>query len=214
MHVPAPIFEILDEDTRRAVLAAARRRSFRANEVIFHEDDPADSFHVIDTGLVAIRASTPLGDTATFTLLGPNEFFGEVALVTNAKRRTASAVAKLATRTISLHRDDLAALRISHPAVTELLLTALAEQIARLSSQLVDAYYVPVNKRIFRRLLHTAEVVGPSAAGLVVPLTQDDLAGLAGTSRLTVNRVLQEMRRRGLVELRRGRIRVVPPTGS
>ena len=42
----------------------------------------------------------------------------------------------------------------------------------------------------------------------VIPLTQDDLAGLAGTSRLTVNRVLQDMRRRGQVELTRGRIRV------
>jgi CRP/FNR family transcriptional regulator, cyclic AMP receptor protein len=199
------IFDVLDEPTRRAVLAAARRRSFAPNEVVFHEGDPADSFHVIDTGLVAIRSSTPLGDTTTFTLLGPGDFFGEVALVTGAKQRTASAVAKLATRTISLHRDDLAALREEHPAVTELLLTALGEHIDRLSSQLLDAYYVPVNKRIYRRLLHVAGVVGPRA-GVVLPLTQDDLAGLAGTTRQTVNLALAAAEADGLIKRQRGKI--------
>jgi CRP/FNR family transcriptional regulator, cyclic AMP receptor protein len=204
--VESPIFEVLDDATRLAVLSAARRRSFGAGEVIFHEGDPADSFFVIDSGLVAIRSSTPLGDIATFTVLGPGEFFGEVALVTAEKLRTASAIAKTATRTISLHRDDLETLRTEHPAVTELLLTALAGHIARLSSQLVDAYYVPVNKRIYRRLLQIAEVVGPGGGTVVLPLTQDDLAGMAGTTRQTVNLALGAAETDGLLTRERGKI--------
>jgi CRP-like cAMP-binding protein len=39
----------------------------------------------------------------------------------------------------------------------------------------------------------------------LIPLTQDVLAELAGTSRATVNRVLNEEQRRGTLELRRGR---------
>ncbi len=42
-----------------------------------------------------------------------------------------------------------------------------------------------------------------------MPLTQDDLAGLAGTSRATVNRVLRDEQERGTVELGRGRTTVV-----
>jgi CRP/FNR family transcriptional regulator, cyclic AMP receptor protein len=38
-----------------------------------------------------------------------------------------------------------------------------------------------------------------------IPLTQEVLAELAGTSRATVNRVLNEEQRRGTLELRRGR---------
>jgi CRP/FNR family cyclic AMP-dependent transcriptional regulator len=38
-----------------------------------------------------------------------------------------------------------------------------------------------------------------------IPLTQEMLGELAGTSRATVNRVLNEEQRRGTVELRRGR---------
>jgi DNA-binding transcriptional regulator LsrR (DeoR family) len=43
----------------------------------------------------------------------------------------------------------------------------------------------------------------------VVPLTQEEIAELAGTSRATVNRVLREAERRGSVELRRGRTAVL-----
>jgi CRP-like cAMP-binding protein len=42
-----------------------------------------------------------------------------------------------------------------------------------------------------------------------VPLTQEDLAAMAGTSRATVNRVLREEEKRGSVVLQRGRVTVV-----
>jgi uncharacterized membrane protein len=40
-------------------------------------------------------------------------------------------------------------------------------------------------------------------------MTQEDLAGLAGTSRATVNRVLRDEERRGVVELARGRTAIL-----
>jgi CRP-like cAMP-binding protein len=52
----------------------------------------------------------------------------------------------------------------------------------------------------------------PDADGHVdVPLTQEQVAGLAGTSRATVNDVLGEAQERGLVQLRRGTIRILDP---
>jgi len=50
-----------------------------------------------------------------------------------------------------------------------------------------------------------AELYGGSSKPVVVPLTQEDIAGLAGTSRATVNRVLREEERRGNIELRRSK---------
>jgi len=55
--------------------------------------------------------------------------------------------------------------------------------------------------------LLTAAGPDPDGSGpITIPLTQDDLASLAGTSRLTVSRVLREMRERGTVEIRRGKL--------
>jgi CRP-like cAMP-binding protein len=84
----------------------------------------------------------------------------------------------------------------------------LADRIAELTDRLVEALYTPAPRRVRRMVDQLAEQYREPGGDAVIPLTQDDLAGLAGTSRLTVNRVLQDMRRRGQVELTRGRIRV------
>ena len=42
-----------------------------------------------------------------------------------------------------------------------------------------------------------------------MPLTQEEISNLAGTSRATVNRVLRDAQARGELELRRGRIAVL-----
>ena len=49
---------------REAILAAARRRSFDRDEVVFHEGDPADSLHLVVSGQLAVRGATAEGGTA------------------------------------------------------------------------------------------------------------------------------------------------------
>jgi CRP-like cAMP-binding protein len=46
-----------------------------------------------------------------------------------------------------------------------------------------------------------------------VPLTQEDLASLAGTTRQTVNQVMRDAQARGLVATSRGRIEILEPDG-
>src|SRR4051812_31226583 len=93
----------LADDDRRTLLTMARRRRFRRNEVIFHEGDPGDAFHLISKGRVAVRVNTPLGETATLVILGPGEYFGEMAILSPAPRN-ATVVALEPVETMSLHR--------------------------------------------------------------------------------------------------------------
>jgi CRP-like cAMP-binding protein len=70
----------------------------------------------------------------------------------------------------------------------------------------VEAHYVDADTRVRRRLLKLASLYARAEGEPVeVPLTQEEIAEMAGTSRATVNRVLREEQRRGLVRLRRGR---------
>lgn len=201
------LFDLLPPEERRAVLASARRRRFKRGEVIFHEGDPGESLHVIEKGHVAIRISTPLGDVLTLTVLGPDDAFGEQALLAGATR-TASAVAVESAETRVLDRADFEQLRREHPDVTHLLVDVLAAQVRRLSEQLLEALYVPAESRIVRRLASVAASYGSDGA-VVVPVTQEDLATMAGTTRPTVNRVLQGLQEAGSVELSRGKITVL-----
>jgi CRP-like cAMP-binding protein len=53
---------------------------------------------------------------------------------------------------------------------------------------------------------------GSEGEPITIPLSQEDLAGLAGTTRETVNRVLQDEQERGTVTLARRRITVTRGT--
>jgi CRP-like cAMP-binding protein len=209
--------QLPDSDVQQ-VISIARRRRFGRGEVIFHQGDPADTLQLIIKGRVAVRVQTSLGDAAILAVLGRGEMFGELALLGTEQRRSATIAALEATETHSIHQMDFERLRREHPdLVNSVLITILSTQVRRLSEQLLEALHVPADKRVRRRLLAVAEVYalrdeGEEDApldGTVVPLTQDDLADLAGTSRATVNRVLREEEERGAVRLDRGRTTIL-----
>lgn len=208
MAVEWPLLAGLAEEERRSLLAIARRRVFARGEVVFHRDDPADTLHLIARGRFAVRIVTPAGDTATLAVLVPGESFGELALVTGG-RRTGTVVALERAETQSIHQLDFVALRQRHPDVTDVLIRALATRVERLSEQLVEALYVPADRRVLRRVAELAQLYAQADGPVDVPLTQEDIAGLAGTSRATVNRVLREAEARGELQLGRGRTTVV-----
>lgn len=193
-----------EEDVRR-LLSVARRRTFDRGEVVFHEQDPADTLHLIVKGRFVVRTQTPLGERAILAVLGPGEMFGELALLGEDQRRSASIAALEGGETHCIHRIDFEALRRDHPDTAQVLISILAGQVRRLSRHLLEALYVPADKRVLRRLLEVAALFDDG----VVPLNQEDVASLAGTSRATANRVLREEAERGAVQLRRGKVAVL-----
>ena len=199
------LLDPLDDDQRRQVLALANRRRYRRGEVVFHEGDPGDTLHLIERGHVAIKRSSPLGDVAALLVLGPGDVFGELALVGPAGARSSTVQALDALETLTVHRDHFDELRRHHQAIDRILVEALAADVRRLSDRLLEALYVPVQRRVLRRLAELASIYGDDA----IPLTQDDLAGLAGTSRPSANKALRAAEEAGLVEVGRGRVTVL-----
>jgi CRP-like cAMP-binding protein len=190
-----------------SVLSIARRRTFSRGEIVFHEGDPADSFHLVTRGRFAARLRARLGDTALLSIVGEGEAFGELALVGGPRERSTTVQALEAAETRAVYGTDFARLRHDHPAIDSILVALLAERVRQLSQRLLEAYYVDAEARVRLRLHDLATTYGGDepAPPVTVPLTQEDIAGLAGTSRATVNRVLREEERRGTVALGRGR---------
>lgn len=201
---------LTDED-RRKVLSSTRRRRYARGEVVFHEGDLGDALHLIAKGHVAVRATTPLGDVSTFTVLGPGEVFGEGALLASDSRRTGTVVALETVETQTLSGDQFGTLRREHPEVDRFLIEVLSAQVRRLSSRLQEALFIPAETRVLRRLVELGASYRDDAGRVVIPLTQDDIASLAGTSRPTANRVLKAAEDDGILSVRRSRIEVLDP---
>jgi CRP/FNR family transcriptional regulator, cyclic AMP receptor protein len=195
------------EDRVRELLAGSRRRRFTRREVLFHAGDPAASVHLVAKGRLAIRVTTPLGDVATLNVVAAGDVVGEMALLAPGSVRSATAIALEATETLIIDASVFAELRRSEPAFTEALVGLLAARVRQLNDRLLEALYVPADTRLLRRVSELAELYGAD-----IPLTQEDLAGLAGATRATVNRVLRREEKAGTLVLGRGRVTVVDRT--
>jgi CRP-like cAMP-binding protein len=220
------LLELLDDAKRGELTRQSRRRRFKRNEVVFHDGDPGDTLHIVMKGHFAVRITTPLGDTATLRVVGPGDHFGELAVLAPAAR-TGSVVALDRAETLCVTRDVVDDLRARYPEVERALTQALILEVRRLAAALVDALYVPTEQRLWRRLRELAAVYGTidrsnghdatdgsgadGSAGAVVsvPITQDDLAQMVGTTRSTANRILRTAVDRGTIRLGRGRVEIL-----
>ncbi|HET6967533.1 MAG TPA: Crp/Fnr family transcriptional regulator [Ornithinibacter sp.] len=200
----------LPDGDRRVVLGSTHRRRYARGESVFHEDDPADTVHFVAEGHLAVRRSTSAGDSVTFSILGPGDAFGEMAMLSAGARRTSTVIALEPAVTLGLSFAEFQRLRSLHPGVERLFVDMLAERVRRLSDHLVEALHVPVDQRVVRRLSALCESYGPAdqAVPVTVPLTQTDIGDLAGASRPATNRVLRGLAADGLVVLHRGSVEV------
>lgn len=203
------LLDLLDESARRQVVAASTRRRFRKGDTLFFAGDPGDTLHLLAKGHVAIRIDTALGDTSTLAILGPGSSFGEQVFLAPDARRTATAVAMDAVETLSLSRGDFEALRDKNPKVDRLLILVLAEQVRRLSAQLIDARHSSVSVRVARVLRDLVQSWGDVDGASDIPITQDELASLTGVTRPTMNRALQELVDKGAIALSRGKLTIL-----
>lgn len=191
---------------RLEILRVARRRTFARNEVVCHRGDPADSCHLIVSGRFAVRIMAPLGDTVTIAVRGPGSAFGEMALLVDDGKRTATVAALEDGETWSLHRADFDTIRKHYPQADRFLWNFAVGEIRMLNERLLEALYLPVDRRVRRRLVDMAELYGAGSRGeITIPLTQEVIAELAGATRPTVNQVLREEERDGVIKLGRGR---------
>jgi CRP/FNR family transcriptional regulator, cyclic AMP receptor protein len=204
--VDFPVLAVLDPEDRAQLLADLRRREFGRNEVIVHEGDPADSMHLIAKGRVLVTLMSPNAERVDVAILGPGKCFGELSMLSRPERRTSTITAIEPTETLILRRDHLDRLRRRYPSIDRLIAELLAEQVHRLGQELLDVLFVPAHRRVIRRIVDLCTEFGDGTSPTEIPLSQKTLSGMAGTTRPTVNQVLQELTANNHVNLARGRI--------
>src|SRR4051794_18348134 len=106
MSTHGPLFEGVSREEADRLLERARRRTFAAGEIVFHAGDPADTLHLIQSGRFAVRVTTEFGDVATLNVIGPGDFFGELALLSPRAPRSATITALEKAETLSVHEID------------------------------------------------------------------------------------------------------------
>ncbi len=204
-----PLLASMAEPERTRVLEACRACHYQRGDVLFRQGDPSDGLHVVERGRLAVRVTTETGDSVTLDVIGPGRVVGELSLVRPGTARTASVVAldEVSTRMLTL--DAFQELCREHPAVATTAAALLADTVERLTGQLVEALSVNVDRRVARRIWTLAALHGGPVPGTSLPLTQQEMADLAGAARPTVNQSLKRLEAQGAIALYRGGVRIV-----
>ncbi len=207
MPAAISLLDSLTPDSRTFLLERSTVRRLDDDEYLFHHGDVADCMYLVESGRLAVETTTTDGDTAIVRVIGPGHVVGELALVVDGLRRTGSVVAlgKCVVRVV--HRALFGELRTRDPGVDRALVTDLAARLAALSEQFVVSQFGTLSERVLERLLVLDEVYRHGW----IEINQEELGAMVGGSRQAVNRALADAAAAGLVEVRRGAVRVVDP---
>ncbi|HEX4470353.1 MAG TPA: Crp/Fnr family transcriptional regulator [Nocardioides sp.] len=209
MKVPKVLQSLPDADAK-LLLRAGKVNTYARRDVVVHEGDIADSFHIVLDGRAAVRVTTPAGENAIVNILGPDSHFGEVSLLGREEpRRTASIVALEAVRTLSIPAAVFRDLRDRNPRLEQLVSNLLARRVDQLSALLVESMYDSLEHRVVHRLVELAETYDARSGRAMIPLTQDELSQIVGGARPSVNQILRRLVDEGLLDVGRGRITVL-----
>jgi HD-GYP domain-containing protein (c-di-GMP phosphodiesterase class II) len=158
----------LPAEALRDLAARARRRQFRAGEIVFNEGDEGKSLFVVRRGVLKVVRPTH-DDRLVLHRLEPGEAFGELAVL-NSAPRSASVIAIEDCEMVEIGKGDFEAVLDAHPRATRRMLGALArsltlakEDVSRQNQRLETAVRErtvelrETQLEVVRRLSHAAE---------------------------------------------------------
>lgn len=205
---PTDLFEL--------VTASGRVRQVHTGEFVFHEGDLGDGVYGCVRGRLKLAVTTSTGREVVLAMIGPGAVFGELSAIDGGPR-SCSAIALEPTRLAMMTRAELLDAMSATPVLALALLRSLSTHLRSANGRHTEGADTPVSVRAARRLVDLARVIGRHGAlrpgdvpeVVVLPITQQDLAGLIGVTREAAARALAPMRAAGVVETSRGRIAVV-----
>lgn len=198
------LFSSLDEEALARVALRASTVSLERNDTLFNEGDEGSDLFVVMRGRIGIGKRSPDGRESLVTLMEPGDVFGEMPMFDD-EPRSASARALERSEVVKVPFDVVKEELEARPELLWDVASLFARRLRAVDESLADAMLLDVTGRTAKRLL---ELSG-DADEFVLPITQEELAGLVGASRERVNKAIAAFIRLGWIEQadRRYRIR-------
>ncbi|MGH3768521.1 MAG: Crp/Fnr family transcriptional regulator [Pseudonocardiaceae bacterium] len=196
-----PLFQVLGVEGISAAARAGLCRVYAPGQIICHQGDLGEHLYAVLEGLVKVVFTSERGDEMVLNIMGPEETFGELALL-DGSPRSASVIALKPTSVFVLPRVQLLELMSRNPGLVDEFLKLIGKLVRKLTEQAGDLAFLDLGGRLAKVLLQLSER-NDHGHGIVLDrgLTQSDLAGMVGATRPAVNRTLKSFVARGLISV-------------
>jgi CRP/FNR family cyclic AMP-dependent transcriptional regulator len=189
------LFEGLETDVIDQLSSHSTEHVLRRNDVIFAEGDAPDALFVVASGRIAIANKSVDGRESVVALMETGDLFGEMPLF-DGLGRSAEARALEQSTVVSIPYAPIRALYEGQPEQLWRVVRLLAGRLRNMDEALADAVFLDVTGRTAKRLL---ELAGDKDE-FVLPITQEELAGMVGASRERVNKAIAAFIRLGWIQ--------------
>ena len=198
-----PLFSELGEQDINTLGRLATRRRYPKDTVVFFENEEGDFFFTIVQGRIKVTILGDDGREIILSVLGPGDFFGEMALLDN-EPRSATAIAVEDSELLSLHRTDFQGVTGDNIAIAHALVKILTARLRRANHQIQTLALLDVYGRVARVILDMAKEEGRRLKDGRIAFrraTHQEIANRIGTTRETVTRMLKDLERQALIRI-------------
>jgi CRP/FNR family cyclic AMP-dependent transcriptional regulator len=202
---------VLAPDDFAALQALGVVRSFARGQALMHQEQVPRHVLLLRSGRVKVSSVTAAGGESVLAFRGPGDLIGELSALDD-EPRSATVVAVEPIEALVVTHQQFRAFLAERPPAAMALLRLLARRLRDSDAKRIQFAAHTTSGRVAARLLELCERFGSQegeAIRIVLPLSQEELAGWAGSSLEAVGRALRTMRSLGWIETRRREIRVL-----
>lgn len=200
-------FQDLTADDVRELLPVFHSAGYRAGDRLWRPGDPASDLWFLLSGQLHTIYTSEDGEEVVTQFAVAGQSFGEPALFLEQGERIVSVVALTDCRTLRLAKEPLLRFLERHPPALRRMLESLSRMVVAQSALFGQLAFHQVRGRVAYQLLKLSDEYGiPTTAGRRLPLklSQSTLAGLVGSTRESVNRVLSALAADGVISRTEG----------
>ena len=213
INAPNPASRTLLEVIRD--LEGASTEMVERNKTIFFPGDPAERVYLIRRGAVRLSRVYESGEEITVALLRENSLFGVLSLLTGHRSdRFYHSVAFTRVEMVTAPASSVRQAIEANTSVGLLLLQGLSSRILQTETMIETLTHRDMSSRLVSFLLVLCRdfgMPGPQGITIDLRLSHQAIAEAIGSTRVTITRLLGDLRNSGLVEIDRKKITVLDP---
>jgi CRP/FNR family transcriptional regulator, cyclic AMP receptor protein len=184
-----------------ALISYARVERYPADREIFAKGSPGQSLMAVLRGSIKISSLSTDGKEVVFRIINAGEIFGEIGAL-DGEERSADATAMTDCELLVLNRRDFLRVLENRTDLCMILLRIVCRRLRLTSEQVEDVTFRHLDSRVAKALLQLAEGSGGlQSTSVELHVSQRVLGNMAGGSRESVNKILQNWHRQGLIDL-------------
>ncbi len=184
------------------------RRAYRAGEDILHQGERVNAFHFIENGLVKIFYETPGGKSHIQNLLESGDIFGELEVM-HEKESICTVRAIQDSTTLAIPKDAYIGWINSNPEFSMFIMETICNKFYLKSKKISEDALYPLQFRLINEILLLTKNQDKRSMEWDKPLVAEELA----TSLRSLNRLIQELKDKGLVEVKKNVITILDLKG-